>query len=68
MVRSPNVGEDNYWLHDGYDNYYHVVDGTVRSQVAEQESRHEKTREVTKGKILFCLDRDMAKAPKEGDL
>ena len=29
--KEPKVGEDNYWLHDGYDNYYHVVDGTVPS-------------------------------------
>ena len=47
------VGNDGYWLHDGYDNYYHVVDGTVRSQIAEQESRHEKTRAVTKGKFSW---------------
>ena len=24
--KEPKVGEDNYWLHHGYDNYYHVVD------------------------------------------
>lgn len=49
--KDSKVGDDGYWLHDGYDNYYHVVDGAVRSQVAEQESRHEKTRAVTKGKF-----------------
>lgn len=40
--KEPKADNDDYWLHDGYDNYYHVVDGTVRSQVADQESRHEK--------------------------
>mgnify|MGYP000237783229 CR=1 FL=1 len=40
--KEQKTGKDNYWLHDGYDNYYHVVDGTLRSQIAEQESRHEK--------------------------
>ncbi len=59
------VGDDNYWLHDGYDNYYHVVDGTVRSQVAEQESRHEKTRAVTKGKFSSAWI-EHGKAPKDG--
>lgn len=63
--KEPKVGEDNYWLHDGYDNYYHVVDGTVRAQVAEQESRHEKTREVTKGKFSSAWI-EHGKAPKEG--
>ena len=63
--KKPKVGEDNYWLHDGYDNYYHVVDGTVRAQVAEQESRHEKTREVTKGKFSSAWI-EHGKAPKEG--
>ena len=47
--KDSKVGADTYWLQDGYDNYYHVVDGAVRTQVAEQESRHEKTRAVTKG-------------------
>ena len=59
------VGEDSYWLHDGYDNYYHVVDGIVRSQVAEQESRHEKTRAVTKGKFSSAWI-EHGKAPKDG--
>ena len=63
--KEPKVGEDNYWLHDGYDNYYHVVDGTVRAQVAEQESRHEKTREITKGKFSSAWI-EHGKAPKEG--
>ena len=59
------VGNDGYWLHDGYDNYYHVVDGTVRSQIAEQESRHEKTRAVTKGKFSSAWI-EHGKAPKNG--
>lgn len=50
-------------MHDGYDNYYHVVDGTVRSQVAEQESRHEKTRAITKGKFSSAWI-EHGKAPK----
>lgn len=60
----PEVGKDGYWLQDGYDNYYHVVDGTVRSQVAEQESRHEKTRAVTKGKFSSAWI-EHGKAPKD---
>lgn len=59
------VGDSDYWLHDGYDNYYHVTDGTVRSQVAEQESRHEKTRAVTKGKFSSAWI-EHGKAPKGG--
>lgn len=59
------VGDDNYWLHDGYDNYYHVVDGNVRTQVAEQESRHEKTRAVTKGTFSSAWI-EHGKAPKDG--
>lgn len=59
------MGDDGYWLHDGYDNYYHVVDGAVRSQVAEQESRHEKTRAVTKGKFSSAWIAH-GKAPKDG--
>ena len=59
------MGNDGYWLHDGYDNYYHVVDGTVRSQIAEQESRHEKTRAVTKGKFSSAWI-EHGKAPKNG--
>lgn len=61
--KDSKVGNDNYWLHDGYDNYYHVVDGTVRTQVAEQESRHEKTRAVTKGKFSSAWI-EHGKAPK----
>ena len=59
------MGNDGYWLHDGYDNYYHVVDGTVRSQIVEQESRHEKTRAVTKGKFSSAWI-EHGKAPKNG--
>ena len=50
---------------NGYDNYYHVVDGTVRSQVADQESRHEKTREKTAGKFSSAWI-EHGKAPKDG--
>ena len=63
--KDSKVGDDGYWLHDGYDNYYHVVDGAVRSQVAEQESRHEKTRTVTKGKFSSAWI-EHGKAPKDG--
>lgn len=63
--KDPKVGGDDYWLHDGYDNYYHVTDGTVRSQIAEQESRHEKTRAVTKGKFSSAWI-EHGKAPKNG--
>ncbi|WP_195406683.1 chondroitinase family polysaccharide lyase [Bacteroides congonensis] len=63
--KDSKVGDDNYWLHDGYDNYYHVVDGNVRTQVVEQESRHEKTRAVTKGKFSSAWI-EHGKAPKDG--
>ena len=63
--KEPKADNDDYWLHDGYDNYYHVVDGTVRSQVADQESRHEKTREKTAGKFSSTWI-EHGKAPKDG--
>ena len=63
--KEQKVGEDDYWLSDGYDNYYHVIDGTLRSQIAEQESRHEKTREKTKGKFSSAWI-EHGKAPKGG--
>lgn len=63
--KEPKADNDDYWLHDGYDNYYHVVDGTVRSQVADQESRHEKTREKTAGKFSSVWI-EHGKAPKDG--
>ena len=63
--KEPKADNDDYWLHDGYDNYYHVVDGTVRSQVADQESRHEKTREKTAGKFSSPWI-EHGKAPKDG--
>jgi chondroitin-sulfate-ABC endolyase/exolyase len=63
--KEPKADNDDYWLHDGYDNYYHVVDGTVRSQVADQESRHEKTREKTAGKFSSAWI-EHGKAPKDG--
>lgn len=40
-------GKNTLW--DGYGNYYHIVKGNVHLQVAEQSSRHNKTREETKG-------------------
>ena len=63
--KEPKADNDDYWLHDGYDNYYHMVDGTVRSQVADQESRHEKTREKTAGKFSSAWI-EHGKAPKDG--
>ena len=63
--KEPKADNDDYWLHDGYDNYYHVIDGTVRSQVADQESRHEKTREKTAGKFSSAWI-EHGKAPKDG--
>ena len=63
--KEPKADNDDYWLHDGYYNYYHVVDGTVRSQVADQESRHEKTREKTAGKFSSAWI-EHGKAPKDG--
>lgn len=63
--KEPKADNDDYWLHDGYDNYYHVVDGTVRSQVADQESHHEKTREKTAGKFSSAWI-EHGKAPKDG--
>ena len=63
--KEPKADNDDYWLHDGYDNYSHVVDGTVRSQVADQESRHEKTREKTAGKFSSAWI-EHGKAPKDG--
>lgn len=62
--KEQKVGTDDYWLHDGYDNYYHVADGTLRSQVAEQESLHEKTLAKTKGKFSSAWI-DHGKAPKD---
>ena len=63
--KEPKADNDDYWLHDGYDNYYHVVYGKVRSQVADQESRHEKTREKTAGKFSSAWI-EHGKAPKDG--
>ena len=62
--KEQKVGNDDYWLHDGYDNYYHVTDGTVRSQIAEQESMHEKTLAKTKGKFSSAWI-EHGKAPKD---
>lgn len=54
---------DNYWLSDGYDNYYHVAEGKVRTQVARQVSRHEKTRQQTQG-FFASAWLDHGKAPQ----
>ena len=40
---------NGFWLHDGYDNYYHVVKGDCNVSRNEQLSRHEKTRQETRG-------------------
>lgn len=61
--KDPKVGNDDYWLHDGYDNYYHVTEGAVCFQVAEQESLHEKTKANTKGTFSSAWI-DHGKAPK----
>lgn len=53
-----------YWLTDGYDNYYHVAEGDVRVQVAEQQSLHEKTRAQTHG-VFASAWIDHGKAPKQ---
>ena len=36
-------------VRDGYGNFYYVKEGDVNVRIAEQESRHEKNRSVTKG-------------------
>lgn len=64
-AKLPRAGEDDYWLYDGYGNYYHVADGTVRSQIAVQESRHEKTRAKTVGTFASAWI-EHGKAPKDG--
>ena len=61
--KDQKVGNDSYWLHDGYDNYYHVAEGEVHSQVAEQESLHEKTKAKTKGTFSSAWI-DHGKSPK----
>lgn len=62
--KEPKVGDDDYWLHDGYDNYYHVAEGTLRSQVAEQESSDENTCEKNKGTFSSAWI-EHGKAPKD---
>lgn len=56
---------DAYWITDGYDNYYHVSDGTVRTQIALQQSPHEKTRALTQG-VFSSAWIDHGKAPRSG--
>lgn len=43
------VGVRSLCLRDGYDNYYYIKRGSVNVRIAEQESRDEKKRSVTKG-------------------
>lgn len=38
-----------HWIQDGYNNYYFVNDSNVQVQIANQDSRHEKTRAKTHG-------------------
>lgn len=54
---------DEHWLSDGYDNYYHVSEGNVRTQVARQTSRHEKNRQETQG-FFSSAWIDHGKAPR----
>ncbi len=56
---------DGAWLCDGYDNYYRVAEGTVKHQVAKQQSLHEKSRKPTEG-IFSSAWIDHGKAPRNG--
>lgn len=56
-----NGGVNYLW--DGYGNYYQVAKGKVRVQVAEQYSKHNKSREETKGKFSSAWI-SHGKAPK----
>lgn len=56
--------EDQAWLIDGYDNYYHVIDGRLMTSLGEQVSRDEKTRKVTKG-VFASAWIDHGVAPKD---
>lgn len=51
-------------IKDSYDNYYFIKDGEVKVQIAEQESRHEKTRAITHG-VFASAWIDHGKAPKD---
>nr|WP_083380910.1 chondroitinase family polysaccharide lyase [Bacteroides ndongoniae] len=50
-------------LKDAYGNYYYVKHGKVRAQIARQESRHEKTKEVTYGEFASAWI-DHGKSPQ----
>lgn len=52
-------------LRDGYDNYYFVSDGSVQIQIAQQDSRHEKTHAATQGTFASAWI-EHGKAPKNG--
>lgn len=43
------AGNPACWLRDGYGNYYHVLEGLVRVQIAEQQSAKDTNRNPTKG-------------------
>ena len=43
------AGGPQCWLGDGYGNYYQVHEGLVRMQIAEQDSRNERTKVANKG-------------------
>lgn len=42
-------GGKQCWIADGYGNYYQVEEGKVKVQIAQQESRNERTKAVNKG-------------------
>lgn len=52
-------------LRDGYRNHYFVKEGEVQMQVAEQTSRHEKTRAETQG-VFASAWINHGKAPQNG--
>ena len=54
------------FLKDGYDNYYWVKRGRVKVRIAEQESRHDKTKEVTHG-VFASAWIDHGSAPENAD-
>ena len=57
-------GDGKCLIGDGYGNYYQVNEGTVKVQIAEQESRNERTKAANKGTFAsaYLLH---GKAPKD---
>ena len=54
-------GKTPLCLSDGYGNYYFVRYGLVKAQIAEQKSRHDKTRTITHGTFASAwLDHGIA--------